>query len=637
MAHRRPGSAALAGLGLIGIVGVGMILAGCSDTELIVDVGNIPAAATELRAIVRSDGVQSRDIPRFPFTEGRSTYSIGLKLRGRTSGAAQITIGSFSHDCLISTAILSLDDLGDRPERLSVNLDPPRSETLAQTCPSSVPLLVSAEAVHDGGTSHLVLHGWGFDPAARAFLANSVTEAADAASINPLVLRVALPELVPPINNSLKVHVVNPDGSAGDGTFTVSLPVLDTGPTLYPSTPQDPFLIMTDVVADDLDGDGRTDIVLCGNTDVAASGRLRVYWNDGNGRFSPGGLLPVSGLARHIAAARLRPGMLQDLIVTTGRLGAVTPGSALVGGNLVVLQQTAPRTFSAMAFTNADDTDATLVPYALAAADLTGDGLADVAVVTNSAVNPYTGKSGLGDRQQLRIYDGSALVRDRFLPLATRDLSGQGAPLAMVAGDLGIIGGGPLDLAIARTGLEPGSGAVDIYDNPGDGHFEGARVDIVLLEGRPGGLTVADLDRDGRSDLAASILFTLQGSQEVYGSTANILFRRNPQWLKQTVLAGLAPLSIATADLQANGIPDLVVTNLRINTQPALLGLLFNLGGGQFASSAPTMIELPTAASAVISSADLNADGRSDLAVAPTGIASGASKQSGTLLTFLGL
>ena len=47
--------------------------------------------------------------------------------------------------------------------------------------------------------------------------------AADAEG-NPLVLRVALPELVPPINNSLKVHAVNPDGNLrfGDVVYVAS-------------------------------------------------------------------------------------------------------------------------------------------------------------------------------------------------------------------------------------------------------------------------------------------------------------------------------------------------------------------------------------------------------------------------------
>lgn len=626
-------------LGLVGSVGLGG-LGGCSNTELIIDIGNIPAAATELRAILRSDGQQSHDIPRFGFAEGRSTFSMGLRLRDRQSGMTQITVGSFRDGCPISTGILSLDDLAERPERLSLNLAPPRSDVLLQGCPDSVPILISAEAAYDRSAQqeHLVINGWGFDPTARVFLADRVTEASGKSSINPLVLRVDLPELVPPINNQLKVHIANPDGSTADKTFTVSLPVLDpSSAPLYPQGDQDPFLLMADVAIDDLDGDGFPDVILAGNSDTNAAGRVRVYWNNGAGAFTPGPLLPISGTVRRVAGASLRGGGLHDLVLTAGRLSGMGSSSSFVSGNVVILQQLTARSFSPNPLTSAEGADVGLVPYAVVATDLNGDSVTDLAVVTNAAANPSTAKGGFGTTQQLRIYDGTQLQNDRFQPLVTRDITAQGAPLALVAGDLGVVSGGPYDLAIARPGAEPSSGAVDVYENPGDGHFERAGFETILLEGRPGALAVADLDRDGRSDLAASILFTLQGSQEVYGTTANILFRRNPQWLKQTVLAGLAPLGIAAADLQSNGILDLVVTNLRIDTQPALMGLLFNLGGGQFASSTPTMIELPTAAGALVTSGDLNGDGRSDLAVAPTGIASGASKHTGSLLTYFGL
>jgi hypothetical protein len=277
------------------------------------------------------------------------------------------------------------------------------------------------------------------------------------------------------------------------------------------------------------------------------------------------------------------------------------------------------------------------VPFTSAVADYTGDGTPDLAVVTNAAINPYVAKSGFGAKQELRIYDGRSLQTDRFIPLITRDLTGQGPPIGIVAGDLSVVAGGFSDLAIARSGSEPGSGAIDIYDNPGNGRFDQSTFDTVLLEGRPGMMTAADLDRDGRADLAASILFTLQGGQEDYGTTVNVLFRRNPQWLKQTVVAGLAPFAVAAADLQSNGINDLVVSNLRVGTQPALLGLLFNFGGGQFSMSAPTTIELPPASGALLVSGDLNGDAHADLAVVPTGLASGASKRTGTLLTYFGL
>lgn len=643
---RRSGSAFARGLRLLlgSMLLVAMSLAsGCGKTELIVDVGNIPAAATELRAIVRSDGQQSRDIPRFAFTEGRSTYAIGLRLHERTSGSVQLTVGAFSKGCLISTAITTLDDLSAPPERVSINLGPPRSEDLMSDCPDVVPQMIRAEAEHDSVTqrNHLVIQGWGFDPAASAFLSDAVSQAEDLSSINPLILRMALPDLVPPFNNQLKVRIVNPDGTSATQTFTISVPVLDTSrPELYPSSDQDPFLLMSAAAIEDLDGDGLADIILGANGENANAGRLRVYWNEGGGSFTPSALITIQGNVRSVTAAKLSSTERRDLIVLVGRtLGMLTSGS-FTTGSVLVYPQPQRRVFAQDPLGSQEMSVAMnmgKIPFTGVVADVTGDGFPDLVVVTNAAINPYFAKSGFGAQQELRIYDGRSMTTDMFLPVITRDITGQGPPIGLVAEDLSVVSGGIPDLAIARLGRDAGSGAIDLYDNPGNGRFDQIQPESLLLDGRPGTITTADLDRDGRADLATTILFTLQGGQEGYGSTVNVLFRRNPLWMKQTVVAGPAPFGLVAADLQSNGVIDLLVSNLRVGTQPALLGLLFNFGGGQFSTSAPTTIELPPASGAVLVSGELNGDAHADVAIAPTGLPSGANKRSGTLLTYFGL
>lgn len=645
---RRSGSAFARGLWVRLLLGsmlfLGMSIgSGCSKTELIVDVGNIPAAATELRAIVRSDGKQSRDIPRFGFTEGRSTYQIGLRLYDRTSGSVQLTIGAFSKGCLISTAIATVDDLSAPPERVSVNLDPPRSEDLMSDCPDVVPLMLRAEAEHDNNTqqNHLVIQGWGFDPGASAFLGDAVSQAADLSSINPLLVRMTLPDLVPPFNNQLKVRIVNPDGTSATQTFTISVPVLDTSrPELYPSNDQDPFLLMSAVAIEDLDGDGLADIILGANTEQANMGRIRIYWNEGGGNFTPSSLINVAGNVRGVTAAKLSSTERQDLIVFQGRTVGMAASGSFTSGAVLIYQQPQRRNFAANPLGSQEPSAALnmgQIPFAGVVADFTADGIPDLAVVTNAALNPYTAKSGFGAKQELRIYDGRGLLVDNFAFLVTRDITAQGPPLGILAGDLSVVSSGIPDLAIARVGRDAGSGAIDLYDNPGNGRFDQSQPDPVLLDGRPGTITAADLDRDGRTDLAATILFTLQGGQEGYGSTVNVLFRRNPQWLKQTVVAGQAPFGVVAADLQSNGVIDLLVSNLRVGTQPSLLGLLFNFGGGQFSTSAPTTIELPPASGGLLSTGELNGDGHADVVIAPTGLATGANKRTGTLLTYFGL
>ncbi len=115
-----------------------------------------------------------------------------------------------------------------------------------------------------------------------------------------------------------------------------------------------------------------------------------------------------------------------------------------------------------------------------------------------------------------------------------------------------------------------------------------------------GPITSADLNRDGLSDL---IVLQSRGSVSVLWNRGHGVFVPAGQFE-----VGHSPSSIAVADVDADGDPDLVVTNYDTGT----ISVLNNLGNGQFAAHADYFCGLHPLA---IACGDFDGDGRVDLAV----------------------
>jgi hypothetical protein len=144
------------------------------------------------------------------------------------------------------------------------------------------------------------------------------------------------------------------------------------------------------------------------------------------------------------------------------------------------------RKAAALSFLGATDYDAGTSPSAVAEGDLDGDGAVDLAVA-NSGSNDVSILLNNGD--------------GTFEPAAAY-ASGLGAD-SVVVGDLD--GDQKPDLAVAnlytgRPGAASGDGAILI--NHGDGTFAAATSHDV--GGFPSGIALADLDGDGKPDLALS-------------------------------------------------------------------------------------------------------------------------------------
>ncbi len=154
--------------------------------------------------------------------------------------------------------------------------------------------------------------------------------------------------------------------------------------------------------------------------------------------------------------------------------------------------------------------------------------------------------------------------------------SGTGSnPLAAAAADFD--GDGRGDLATANFGVE---GSASVLLGNGDGTFK-AKVDYPV---NPSPVTVAvgDFNRDGRPDLAVTSTANADGTDGNAGRLVSVLLGRGDGTFAPRVdyPTGLAPFGVAVADLNADGNPDMAVTNRGANTVSVLLGR----GDGTFAA-----------------------------------------------------
>ena len=220
----------------------------------------------------------------------------------------------------------------------------------------------------------------------------------------------------------------------------------------------------------------------------------------------------------------------------------------------------------------------------VAAGDFNGDGFADVAV-TSLNVNTVSIFLGHGD--------------GTFQPPVAYPVGA--GPDAIAVGDFNH--DGKLDLAVASSG--PDTGTLSILFGNGDGAFQAA---VGYPLGRAlGAIAIADFNHDGNSDLA---VVDSSGLSQVY-----ILFGNSQGafHLAGTYKVGYYPASIVVGDFNGDGNPDLAVACGGYDHDGQGVMLLYGKGNGGFEN--PKMIYAGSTPSSV-AVADFNNDGKLDLAVA---------------------
>jgi hypothetical protein len=366
---------------------------------------------------------------------------------------------------------------------------------------------------------------------------------------------------------------------------------------------------ITDVAVADLDGDGVLDLVT-----GSRSGWVATFRGKGGRELSPGAWFGASEYPSRIAVADFdgdgRPdvaGMFWAGAVVMHNDGH---GAFTQAGSLFPLPEGREQA------------------HAIAAGDFDGDGKADVAVATDTAVHLFSGKGDGGFSPDRAFH-----VDVRAAALLPADLDGDGRLDLLVVTE----SGDGVVLFDRAAGLVPGptfsagldastaKGVAAVGDVDGDGkmdlcfaYHDAARQGVVTLLGGgdgsfrraselrlapghdPSAATLADLDGDGRLDLAVGIasvaaVLALHGSGD--GS-----FTRG-------AYAGVSapPVAIAAGDLDGDGNVDLVTAGGYVLT------LLPGNGDGTFAGE--RLSPAPAAARRLVAG-DFDGDGRIDCVLA---------------------
>lgn len=320
----------------------------------------------------------------------------------------------------------------------------------------------------------------------------------------------------------------------------------------------------TRVAVADIDGNDTPDIVVS-NT---RSGDLSILRGDGQGGFAP---------ARHfVADAEPQAIVLADM----NDDGLLDPVAATQGGesgpSVAVLTNRGDGVMQAV-----EDVAAGNGPSALAAGDVTDDGLPDLLVTGDSGsvlVLPALSGGGFGPGTTVN-------VGGRALGLIVVDLNGDDRP------DIAAVDNQNNRVSVAFATAANGFGATQLYP---------------VAEG-PGSITAGDFNDDGRPDLAVSAIGP-PGRVSVLLQQANGTFAN----ARSTLLDGEeTPLGIAALDANCDGRDDLVVANQASNT----VSVLRSNGDGTFALAQTLPSSVVGQGPIAVASADFDRDGTADFAV----------------------
>ncbi len=424
---------------------------------------------------------------------------------------------------------------------------------------------------------------------------------------------------VPPINQSMRVASPISASQLSSGRFRAAArrkaPMQTQEPIFAPAVTYDSGGQYADSVAvADVNGDSKPDLVVANQCVDAncANGSVSVLLGNGDGTFQPvvtygsGGASPSS-----VAVADVNGDSKPDLVVANQCVDAncaTGSVSVLLGNGDGTFQ--APVTYGSGGF----------FTFSVAVADVNGDGKPDLLVAnwcpdagdcgspnapTMDAPVQEFGRVGVllgngdGTFQAAVVYNSGGY---RVNSVAVGDVNGDGKPDLLVVNEF--------------TYFVNGDGSdVGVLLGNGDGTFQ-APVNYISGGWYAFSGAVGDVNGDGKPDL----LVTNSGPCELcQRSTVGVLLGNGDgtfQAVVTYVSGGLDARSVAVGDVNGDSKPDLVVANQCVDANCATGSVSVLLGNGDGTFQPAVTYGSGGTNAAAVTVADLNGDGKPDVAVA---------------------
>jgi hypothetical protein len=368
----------------------------------------------------------------------------------------------------------------------------------------------------------------------------------------------------------------------GDGTFR------------HPQT----FALKSHVVAvavADVNGDGKPDLVVANpgtynpTTNRFDNGGVDVLLGRSDGTFGPPQTFDAGFYGTSSVAVADVNGDGRPDIVTGGAFGiSVLPGNG--DGTFGP-----PQTLESNAPSQNSHNPGRFSPHSVAVADVNGDGKPDIVVagspstfVAGGNYENFTLSVLLGNGEGTFQKPQTLPVDTALYSVVVADVNGDGRPDIVTGGD----------------------GGINVLLGNGDGTFQNPRTYSVTGAYHLW-MAVADVNGDGRPDIVTANA-NLGGNTVV--NTVSVLLGNGdgtfqPPQPPQAFAVGSNPNSVAVADVNGDGRPDIVTANNLFNTAGTVSVLLGN-GDGTFAPQQTFAVGwFPS--SVVV--ADVNGDGRPDI------------------------
>ncbi len=336
------------------------------------------------------------------------------------------------------------------------------------------------------------------------------------------------------------------------------------------------------VEAGDFNRDGAIDLAVAG-TSNSNFGTVALFLNDGSGNFSLAGNFSIGGNPRDVEIADFNGDGISDVLsVNSNSTGSLLLGSA--SGNFQVATN-----FSLGS--NSSGFSSGIV----AVGDVNNDNAPDL-VISNLDSNAFS----------VLLNSGGNFLTSTVFTFTDFNLRVRSIAVGQVIGD------GNLDVVVGIGGSFSDSvSEVAIFQGSGNGSFNPATPLLAPTGASPVALTIADLNNDGRNDIATA--------NSISGDVA-VLINNNDRFGPNTFPTNALPGVIAAADFNGDGSLD-TITGTQ-TTGGTANNLLISFGNGAGGINGTQSISLTGAVQTIIA-ADLNNDSRADIIIAnPNGSSS---------------